>query len=60
MLQSTTTTRTVTQKEWDKFIPAGKLAAHLEHLAETLRNLPPNMRGKLSIKMELAQPVEKA
>lgn len=51
-------TRTITKKQWDKFIPVGKLAHHLDQVAASMRKLPSDMRGKIRLTIEIGKPTK--
>lgn len=57
MKQPKVSTRRVTKKQWDKFVPVKTLAAHLRSVAAAISKLPPGTRGKIALQMEIGKPV---
>lgn len=52
------TTRWMTGKQWDKFVPARELAKHLRGIAALLTRLPRDARGKIKMQIQIGKPVE--
>lgn len=52
-------TKTVTPKQWAKFVPVHQLAANLRKTADVLETLAPDVRGKIHLSMQIATKVEK-
>lgn len=57
-----TSTRRITKRQWDRYIPVSALAVHLRAIATALDSVvvPGNeIRGKILVTMELAAPLKK-
>lgn len=51
-------TRTLTKKQWDKFLPVRKLAVNLRLIASSLDALPSDVRGKITLQVEIGRPTK--
>lgn len=53
-------TKTVSAKQWAKFVPVKRLADNLIHTAGVLLELPPHVRGKIHMSIQIATEIDAA